>query len=268
MMDIKAKNRNFQSLRSYLKLLCLVVLVMALFLLPQPAHADWQVPLRIESGDAYNRLVIGTDATASDGYDSLWDTYALMTGDIEAYFSHPEWNMVHTYFQRDIRAHAPGSSKIWGVTLNSTLSNSTFTITWDISKLPAGYPAVLVDESTGQQTDMRTTPSYSFTYTGIRSFTITVTETVPCVNLPARVVRAVPQDYQTLQEAYDAAADGEAIRARAVEIAGDLNINLNKSVIIDGGFDCDYMTQTGSTTLNGTLTITNGIVTIGDVVSQ
>lgn len=140
------------------------------------AAPDWQVKLKVQSGNAYNNLILGTDSTATDGYDNIWDTYALLGGNLQAYFPHPEWNMAHTKFQRDIRAHAPGQTIEWQMTVEYTQTGSTFTISWDLSNLPSNYPIILIDDSTNQQIDMRGSDSYAFTYTGIRTFRIDVTE--------------------------------------------------------------------------------------------
>ncbi len=42
--------------------------------------------------------------------------------------------------------------------------------------------------------------------------------------------------------------------------------NQNKSVTMEGGYNCDYTVQTGNTTLNGTMTTSDGTLTIGNFV--
>ncbi len=247
-----------------LKYLTVAVILFALLGLPQNSVAapDWQAEITVTSSTAYNRLVLGTDSTATNGYDAVWDSYALMGGDIEAYFPHTEWGLVHQSFHRDIRAHAVGSTITWPMTVNSTLSNTVFTISWDLASLPVAYPVTLTDDSTGQQTDMRTVSSYNFTYTAMRSFSIDITETSTCANPPARIAGPVPVYYPSIQAAYNAAGSSDTIQAHEAAFAGDLNINLNKSVAIVGGYDCDYTTITGISSINGTLNISNGNVSI------
>ena len=75
-------------------------------------------------------------------------------------------------------------------------------------------------------------------------------------------VRVVETDYSTLQQAYNAAADGAVIRSQAEILPGDFNLNLNKSVTLESGDDCNYSTNTGATRLKGDMNISNGKVTI------
>lgn len=149
------------------------------------AAAEWEVPLRVEAGGGYNELFLGADATATDGYDPLWEVYALLGGQIEASFPHPEWDMVHQVFSRDIRAKAPGKTTEWLFEVDSSLNNSNFTIRWDLSRLPENYTAYLIDDTAAQQIDMRSTATYGFLYTtGIMPFRVSV-YAPPDVVLPA-----------------------------------------------------------------------------------
>jgi len=248
---------------------CFIIaaLLFIIYLTTARAHAgpDWQVDLTVQSGTAYNHLAVGADITATDGYDPVWDTYALMGGTIEAFFSHPEWGLPHQEFHRDIRAHNPGAAIELALTVNSTLANANFTISWDISALPQDNPVILIDDTTSQQIDMRTTGSYNFTYTSARSFRIHVTEYSACSNLPVRIARSTPLYFSSLQSAYNAAADGDIIESRALSLSGNLAINLNKSVSFAGGFNCSYTSSNSSTTMQGTLTISNGSVSIENI---
>ncbi len=244
-----------------------VSLLVILCIIPATAGAtDWEIALKIQSGTAYNNLVLGADATATNGYDAIWETYALMGGTVEAYFPHPEWGLVHQEFHRDIRAHNSGAAIEWPLTVNSSLTNANFTISWDLTGVPQYYPAVLVDQSTGQQTNMRSAGSYSFTYTGIRSFSLQVTEM--CSTLPVRIAGAAPVYYNSLQDAYNAAASGDTIESRAEVLAGDLTFSLDKSVTLTGGYNCNYSSVSGSTTLNGTLTVSNGSASVENIIVQ
>ncbi len=53
--------------------------------------------------------------------------------------------------------------------------------------------------------------------------------------------------YYKLQTAYDSARDGDTIQSRAIIFSEDLYINLNKSVTLEGGYDCNYTPNTGKT---------------------
>jgi hypothetical protein len=177
---------NIRLQKLYILLFALFSLLYTSYFLPSNAYAsaEWQVTLRVEAGKGYNRLVLGADETATDGYDNVWEVYALLDGEIQAYFPHPEWNMAHEVFWRDIKAHAPGSTKEWLFEIKSSLNNinnNKFTIKWDISKIPDNYTISLIDDSTGQKIDMRSTTSYTFFYTGSMTspMTFMVAVTVP-----------------------------------------------------------------------------------------
>ncbi len=74
--------------------------------------------------------------------------------------------------------------------------------------------------------------------------------------------------YRTLQEAYNAAFEGDIIQSQAVTLIENPDFYLTKSVTIQGGYDCDYSTQTGKTIINGNMTVSNGTVIIGDFILQ
>jgi len=151
-------------------------MLFTLYFLPTNAYAsaEWEVTLRVEAGTGHNELVLGVDATATDGYDPVWEVYALLGGEIKAYFPHFDWPMVHQVFWRDIRAKAPGTTAEWSFVVDSTLNNSEFAINWDLSRVPENYTIFLRDDTTAQQLDMRLTTFYSFIYTDSRTFRVTV----------------------------------------------------------------------------------------------
>ncbi len=83
-----------------------------------------------------------------------------------------------------------------------------------------------------------------------------------CPYLPVRIVRITPVYFSTLQAAYDAAGDGETIQSQAVTLIENPTFSLNKSVIIGGGYNCDYTANIGKTILNGNMNISNGTAII------
>ncbi len=163
-------------IKRYILLFALCSLCYPICFLPSNtyASAEWEVTLRVEAGTGYNRLVLGADATAMDGYDPVWEVYAMLGGEIEAYFPHFDWPMIHQVFWRDIRAKAPGKTTEWLFEVDSSLNNYNFTIKWDLSKVPDNYTIFLRDDTTAQQLDMRLTTSYGFLYTGSRTFRVAV----------------------------------------------------------------------------------------------
>ncbi len=76
--------------------------------------------------------------------------------------------------------------------------------------------------------------------------------------------------YETLQEAYDDAddevnpIDGNIIQCRAVLLPDDpiINFDINKSVSIKGGYNDDFTANDGITSINGSIIISDGTITI------
>jgi len=76
-------------------------------------------------------------------------------------------------------------------------------------------------------------------------------------------VRIGSTSYLTIQDAYNAAVNGNVIKCRAITFIGDININRNITVTLDGGYDCGFTTNAGGvTTLRGKITTTAGGGTI------
>ncbi len=91
---------------------------------------------------------------------------------------------------------------------------------------------------------------------------------VYCENLPIRIMDT-GIEYSTLQAAYDAAVSGYTIQSQMGILTENPVFDLNKSVAIDGGFDCSYTDNTNrNTTLTGTIAISDGAVTIENFVLQ
>jgi len=68
-----------------------------------------------------------------------------------------------------------------------------------------------------------------------------------------RIAGATPVDYPTLQAAYDAAVSGDTIQMKAVSRTESLNVNRDIAVSIEGGYNSDYSSITGMTSLLGTI---------------
>lgn len=89
----------------------------------------------------------------------------------------------------------------------------------------------------------------------------------PCFP-PVMIEDVTPVYYSSLQDAYDDAVNGDVIRSQAEAFHEDLYIDFDKSVILEGGYDCYYTTSTGSTALNGTVIISGGTVTIENFILE
>ena len=79
-----------------------------------------------------------------------------------------------------------------------------------------------------------------------------------CSNPPARIDGATPVYYSTLQSAYDIAGDTDTIQAQSGRFTEDININQSKTVTLQSGYDCDYITNPGTTGVKGNMIINKG----------
>jgi hypothetical protein len=84
---------------------------------------------------------------------------------------------------------------------------------------------------------------------------------VPGDLLPVRIAGSY---FSTLQEAYNAAHDGDTIEAMATSFTMDLT--MGKQITIKGGFDGSYSSNSGYTTLDGNLTIKDGSLVAANIV--
>lgn len=87
-----------------------------------------------------------------------------------------------------------------------------------------------------------------------------------CSNLPVKVEGTNPGNYSSLQTAYDAAGDGDTIKSQAIDFAGDLNLNRNITITLDGGYDCGFTGNPGFTVLHGDINDNDGTATVGNFI--
>lgn len=76
--------------------------------------------------------------------------------------------------------------------------------------------------------------------------------------------------YNTIQDAYNNASDGEEIQAQEAIFTGDLNMNKlpDISVTLRGGFNSGFSANGGFTTVGGTMTISSGMVAVERIIVQ
>lgn len=89
----------------------------------------------------------------------------------------------------------------------------------------------------------------------------------PC-DAPVRLVRTDPIYFSSLQNAYDASQDGDTINIQEAVFYGDIQIDRDISITMRGGYDCTYSNNSGRTTLEGSMTISSGTVTIEGLVIE
>lgn len=91
-------------------------------------------------------------------------------------------------------------------------------------------------------------------------------ESLGCLNKPVRLV-STGQGYDTLQQAYDVAINGDTIKVQKVEpyLTGSLIADRNIAVILTGGYNYTYTSNAGyMTTLKGSVQTLLGAVTVGN----
>jgi len=138
------------------------------------AAPEWQATLWVKSGGGENRLVVGADDTATDGFDPIWDVYTMLGGQLRSYFPHSDWDPYFQNYCRDVRAKAHGATTEWSFVIESDLSGKSVTITWDLSLFPSDHQITLIDDTGSQSIDLLSNSSYSFTYTAHRNFRVAV----------------------------------------------------------------------------------------------
>lgn len=78
----------------------------------------------------------------------------------------------------------------------------------------------------------------------------------------ARNEKKTPPNYGLLINAYNAAGSADIIKAQNHTFDENLQLDNNYNVTFEGGYDADFLNKTGFTTLQGTLNISNGRVTV------
>ena len=131
--------------------------------------ASWQLTLDIstpdpnsDTGTATNRLVLGTDPTATDAYDNKFDTVALLKGPIQAYIAHPEYAIEQQKLWRDLRSDA--LPKEWTIEVNSPGEASAINIKWGINA-PDNLNFTLIDLDKNKEIRIRASTEYSYNST-------------------------------------------------------------------------------------------------------
>jgi hypothetical protein len=77
-----------------------------------------------------------------------------------------------------------------------------------------------------------------------------------------RITGSTNNYYSTIQGAFDAAGDGDTIQSRDLEFTENIFLNVNISTALKTGYNCDYTSPLGTTTINGNAMISNGSLII------
>jgi hypothetical protein len=154
---------------------------------------NWSLLMEARSGTLHDSLAtLGVRSDATSEYDAAYDTPRPPNPPgnyIEIYFPHSGSNwpaFLGTKFSSDFTTPA---SPEWIFAIESTVQPGSVTLEWDtteIQSLPAGYNIYLKDSATGQITDVRALPGYTFAYTGPRLFRAWVENNLTFVSVNAK----------------------------------------------------------------------------------
>jgi hypothetical protein len=73
--------------------------------------------------------------------------------------------------------------------------------------------------------------------------------------------------YGSLQSAYNSAPSSSTIQSQAVELlASPFTLDLDKIIVLEGGYDSGYSVNSGYTTMNGILTLGTGSLTVENLI--
>lgn len=93
-----------------------------------------------------------------------------------------------------------------------------------------------------------------------------ITATFTHIAQDIRIMRGTPSYFTGLQSAYDGALSGDTIQTANIYLSGPLNLNLGKTVTISGGYINNFTNRSGSTTLDGPVTVRSGKLIVNRLV--
>lgn len=153
------------------------------------ALATWQINIDVSTADpnadtgiASNKLYIGMDPAATDGYDNKFDTIALLgspkQAPIHAYLFHSEYPVEQQKLWRDFRGDSLPQE--WELEIESGAISNPINIIWEINA-PNHYNFILIDKDTGQEIDITQSTEHSYTNNATLSkkFLLKIAEETP-----------------------------------------------------------------------------------------
>jgi PKD repeat protein len=178
--------------------------------------------------------------------------------------------------------------------LGSSLVIAAFNMKTDFSATPISGMAPLTVSFTDLSLNSPTSWLWSFgdggtstqqnpvhTYTSSGYYTVALTATGPdggvtatnnyfitvwsCSNQTVKISGTLSY-YLTIQNAYNVTPDGDAVQIMALGFNENLDLQNSNSVTLQGGFGCDYSSNPWFSTINGTITIKDGPVTMENII--
>ncbi|MDO8281072.1 MAG: PKD domain-containing protein [Thermodesulfovibrionia bacterium] len=171
-----------------------------------------------------------------------------------------------------------------GFTGNTTNGRAPLTVSFTNSS--TGYDTPLTYEwdfdNNGTVDSTLSNPSYDYTNAGTYAVKLTVTDSDSSANSltrlsyisatscysPVKITGAVNSYHTYIQSAYIDSSQGDDIRFQNVSFSENLIFNSSKAITLRGGYDCDFNPTTNKTVINGNVTISDGVVTMENVIIQ
>jgi hypothetical protein len=72
--------------------------------------------------------------------------------------------------------------------------------------------------------------------------------------------------YPTIRDAYNNCADGDTMQLHAVDFNEEPVLSHPVTVNLQGGFGCDYSSSSGFSSITGTMTISDGTITLDRII--
>jgi hypothetical protein len=140
----------------------------------------WSIQLTARAGNAEDvSNFVGVSANAQDGHDAsdIEKPPALLgvTPTVDLSILQPDAQQRPTRYA--IALHAPhADQQVWQLAVSTNQPNTPVRVQPDLSRLPRGYRAVLVDVETGQKRYLRTAAGYVYNSGsgGVRAFQLVV----------------------------------------------------------------------------------------------
>ncbi len=181
--------------KKLLMIASVLCMVLAFTTMPARAELTWSADINVSVLDESGRLILGAAPDATDGFENAYENRAIISGMLQVYFYHPEWGVDTPYFWTDIRD--TGVPESWEFLVRSMYTGRDTTIRWTTTNLPEGLGLNLVDEFTGDTTDMIANSSYVYynSSTATRTFRVETTGELPVtpdIAAPDTVITVAP----------------------------------------------------------------------------
>ena len=163
------------------------------------------------------------------------------------------------YYTISAAAGSGGSITPSGSVAISKGLSQTFAITPNSGYTIAG---VTVDGAAVGAVPSYTISNVTANHTLSATFTSTAFGSPTCANPPVRLSGTTAVYYPDLSSAYTAVVDSNTVQLQALNFNGDLLLNRDLSITLEGGYDCGYTANAGATGLQGMMRVVNGTVNV------